>query len=67
MAAIRRRTTRRTAPPVRSAAARLFESERLFLDFVELTPFKFKPFVKSFDSFGDYERWKRAQTNPWYR
>jgi hypothetical protein len=50
-----------------SAAARLAEAERLFRDFVELTPFRFKPFVRSFDSFDDYERWRRAQTNPWYR
>jgi hypothetical protein len=51
----------------RSPAARLFEAERLFADFVELTPYEFRPFVKSFDSFAAYERWKRAQTNPWYR
>jgi len=46
---------------------RLFEAEQLFRDFVELTPYRFRPFVKSFESFEDYERWKRAQTNPWYR
>jgi hypothetical protein len=62
----RRRKTR-LAPAPRTAAARLFEAERLFADFVELTPYKFKPFVKTFDSFDEYERWKRAQTNPWYR
>jgi len=45
----------------------LFEAERLFADFVELTPYAFRPFVKSFDSFAAYERWKRAQANPWYR
>jgi hypothetical protein len=50
-----------------SAAARLHEAEQLFADFVELTPYPFKPFVKTFDSFDEYERWKRAQTNPWYR
>jgi len=49
------------------AARRLFEAERLFLDFRELTPFRFRPFARSFDSFAAYERWKRAQTNPWYR
>jgi hypothetical protein len=26
-----------------------------------------QPFVKSFDSVDEYERWRRAQTNPWYR
>ena len=62
-----RRRAGRTPPVPRSAAARLLESERLFRDFVELTPYKFKPFVKAFDSFDEYERWKRAQTNPWYR
>ena len=51
----------------RSAAARLLEAEQLFADFIELTPYRFRPFVKSFDSFAAYERWKRAQTNPWYR
>ena len=49
------------APP-RSAAA------RLSLDFAALTPFpRPKPFTKSFDSFADYERWRRAQRNPWNR
>jgi hypothetical protein len=66
MATVRRRGVRPARKP-RSAAARLYEAERLFLDFVELTPFKFTPFVKTFDTFGAYERWKRAQTNPWYR
>jgi hypothetical protein len=60
-----RRPARRSEP--RSAAARLLEAERLFRDFKELTPYRFSPFVKSFDSFDEYDRWKRAQTNPWYR
>lgn len=50
-----------------SAASRLEEAERLFADFRVLTPYKFKPFTKSFTTFSQYERWKRAQTNPWYR
>jgi hypothetical protein len=55
------------APP-RSAAARLAEAERLYRDFAALTPFQRpKPFTKSFDSFADYERWRRAQRNPWNR
>jgi hypothetical protein len=57
-----RRRTRADGP-----AAWLAESERLFRDFVDLTPFRFTPFVRSFDSFEQYERWRRAQTNPWYR
>lgn len=48
-------------------AERLFEAEALFRDFEQVTPFEFRPFVKSFDSFEDFDRWKREQTNPWYR
>ena len=51
----------------RVATRRLFESERLFEDFRELTPYRFRPLAKSFASFREYERWRRAQTNPWYR
>jgi hypothetical protein len=51
----------------RSAAARLAAAEALFQDFKELTPFAFVPFARSFDSWEQYERWRRAQTNPWYR
>ena len=50
-----------------SPARWLAESEALFRDFVRLTPYRFTPFVKTFDSFAEYERWRRAQTNPWYR
>ena len=53
--------------PLRSAAARLAEAEALFEDFARLTPYRYRPFVRSFDSFDAYERWRRAQTNPWYR
>ena len=66
MGSPRGRRVRRARVP-RSPSARLAEAERLFADFVELTPYKFKPFVKTFDSFAEYERWKHAQTNPWYR
>ena len=51
----------------RSPGACLREAERLFQDFKQLTPFPYPPFVRSFDSFDEYERWKRAQSNPWYR
>ena len=61
------RSSRRGIRPLRSAAARLAEAERLFQDFVELTPHKPRIFVRSFRSFEEYERWKRAQVNPWYR
>jgi hypothetical protein len=50
-----------------SAARNLEEAERLFLDFRELTPHRFRPLVRSFTSFREYERWRRAQKNPWYR
>jgi len=45
----------------------LHEAERLFRDFAALTPHAYVPFVKTFDSFEDYQRWRDAQTNPWYR
>jgi len=62
----RRRPARPDAPT--SASARLAEAERLYLDFVALTPFpRPKPFVKSFDSFEQYDEWRRAQRNPWNR
>jgi hypothetical protein len=61
------RGARRPGTPPRSAAARLDAAEALFQDFKELTPYRFRPFAKSFDSWDDYERWRRVQTNPWYR
>ena len=48
-------------------AARLRDAECLFRDFCQLTPYPYRPFVKSFSTFEAYERWKRTQTNPWYR
>ncbi len=51
----------------RLAARRLNEAERLFQDFRELTPYRFRPLAISFASFRAYQRWRRAQTNPWYR
>ena len=63
---IGRRSWKRLGAP-RSAAARLAVAEALFQDFKELTPFEFAPFARSFDSWEQYERWRRAQTNPWYR
>jgi hypothetical protein len=66
--ASRPRRRRRPLPATpRSAAARLALAESLFRDFARLTPYRFRPFVKSFASFDEYERWRRAQTNPWYR
>ena len=48
-------------------AERLFEAEALYRDFEEVTPFEFRPFVKCFDSFEEFEGWKRAQGDPCYR
>lgn len=63
-----RRTRRRRSRSANAVAARrLFEAERLFQDFRELTPYRFRPLVISFTSFAAYERWRRAQKNPWYR
>jgi hypothetical protein len=60
-----RRTRRRRGQSL--AAQRLFEAERQFLAFKELSGFRYLPFAKSFESFAAYERWKRAQKSPWYR
>jgi hypothetical protein len=64
-ASSRRFTRRRPARP--APAAWLAESERLYRDFVELTPYRFQPFVRTFASWDEYEQWRHAQTNPWYR
>ena len=61
----RRSAPRRTARP--GPAAWLAESEPLYRDFVELTPYPFQPFVRTFNPWDEYERWRHAQTNPWYR
>ena len=65
----RRSVPAHTPPsPPRSAAARLAEAERLYREFAELTPFPYpKAFARSFETWADYERWRRAQTNPWLR
>ena len=61
----RRFRTRPSEP--NSAARNLRESERLYLDFLELTPDRFVRLAKSFSSFDEYERWKRDEAPPWYR
>ena len=63
---MRRRCEKR--PAVHGTPATwLAEGERLYEDFKELTPYPYRPFVRSFSSFSEYERWKRDQQNPWYR
>ena len=59
--------TARRPRAVRGAAGRLAEAERLFVDFRELTRHTYRPFARTFTTFAEYERWRRAQTNPWYR
>jgi hypothetical protein len=61
------RNRRPTRGIPRSAALRLAQAEALFRDFASLTPYQYRPFVKTFDSFTEYERWRRGQKNPWYR
>jgi hypothetical protein len=56
-----------TPVPRSQAGVWLAEAERLYQDFVDLTPYRFTPLLRSFDSFAEYERWRHAQTNPWYR
>lgn len=65
MSRVQPRRSGRVSPAV--LATRLAEAEQLFQDFKDLTPYRFTPFVRAFDSFAAYERWKRAQNNPWYR
>jgi len=48
-------------------ATGLADAGGLYADFKELTPYPYRPFVRSLSSFGEYERWKRDQQNPWYR
>ena len=62
---VRRRRQRKAAD--RRPGTWLREAERLYDDFRELTPYPYRPFVRTFSSFAEYERWKRAQSNPWYR
>jgi hypothetical protein len=63
-----RRSAPRRPRAARSAAARLAAAERLYRDFEQLTPYpKPRPFVRMFDSFSEYERWRREQRNPWNR
>lgn len=45
---------------------RLKVLNELYTRFVKLTPWKFEPLVKSFNSFSEYEKWKKRQKNPWY-
>jgi len=39
--------------------------EELYKRLLLFSPFRYKPFVKSFSSFVEYERWKKKQKNPW--
>ena len=61
------RRSRPRKPARSSPAAYLREAERLYADFKRLTPYPYRPFARTFSTFAQYERWKHAQTNPWYR
>ena len=67
LAVVIRSRTRRAPTAPRGAAARLAQAERLFADFRELTPYRFRPFARTFATFAAYEKWRRGQSNPWYR
>jgi len=45
---------------------RLKEACALYDRFEALTPYPFKPVVKSFSSFKEYEKWKKQQKDPRY-
>ena len=44
---------------------RLFTVSLLYDTFLKLTPYRYKPFVKSFKNFTEYAQWKKEQRNPW--
>jgi hypothetical protein len=49
-----------------SIKERVLLCEELWRLSEKLNPFpRYKPFVKSFDSLKDYEKWRKKQTNPW--
>ncbi|MBI2335672.1 MAG: hypothetical protein HYU97_02785 [Deltaproteobacteria bacterium] len=50
-----------------SVEKRLNVLEELYQRYWLLNPYPFKPLVKSFNSFKEYEHWKKKQKNPWYR
>lgn len=67
--------SKRTPPPLHRDPAfglhlslkdRVFLSDRLTKQAEELNPFpRPKPFVKTFNTLNEYEKWRQKQTNPW--
>lgn len=49
-----------------SVAERLALADSLTQQAMALNPYPFKPFVHSFESDADYERWRKKQKNPWF-
>lgn len=45
---------------------RLRVADELYQRLWFFSPYKCKPFVKSFRSFKEYEKWKKKQKNPWF-
>lgn len=50
----------------KSIYQRFNEACELYDFFEAVTPFPFKPCVKSFASFSEYEKWKKRQPDPRY-
>lgn len=49
-----------------SLRERVRQSEQLFREAVKLNPYKkYRPFVRSFKTLGEYERWRKKQSSPW--
>lgn len=49
-----------------SVEERFKNLEALYERFLRLNSYPPKPFVRSFDSFEEYEEWRKKQTSPWY-
>ena len=49
-----------------SIKERIILGDQLIRSGEKLNPYpRYEPFVKSFSSFKDYEKWKKRQRNPW--
>jgi hypothetical protein len=47
-----------------SISQRFREACSLYDFYEKVSPFPFQPVVKTFSSFGDYEKWKKRQKDP---
>jgi len=46
---------------------RLKVMEKLYKELYLRKPPRYKPFVKSFNSFKEYEKWRKRQKDPWLK